>query len=215
MTALVLDHVLILLIPFFLKAAHGNQDAARSAALELLESYAANTEQELLLAAEIIALSFATLHNLGRTMAEPALSATAHLRLCANANALNRAAERNRQRLAARQGAEPAAAPAATRLPAAQITSVQTIDTQPADAPPVEAPPPALPAAVQKVRDAIVEAAPMLAETLTGGSQTLSRQQRRFIARKAEEARAAQQREARRAARLAERAQQRAGEPQP
>jgi len=59
---------------------------------------------------------------------------------------------------------------------------------------------------MQKVRDAIVEAAPVLAETLANAGQTLSRQQRRLLARKAEQARAAREREARKAARFAPRA---------
>jgi hypothetical protein len=58
---------------------------------------------------------------------------------------------------------------------------------------------------MQKVRDAIIEAAPSLAETLTTVSQTMSRQQRRYLMRKTEQARVAQERDARKTARLASR----------
>ena len=116
--------------------------------------------------------------NLGRSVADPDISISTRLRLRSNANALSRAAERNRKAL----------------------ERVRTADPQP-DRPPVQ--PPALPSALEKVRDAIVEAAPSLAETLTRANPAMSRQQRRFLMRKAEQARAAQEREMRKAARLA------------
>ncbi len=177
MTGTAIDHVLAFLIPIFLTAAGGDHQAARRAALELLQSHGAATGPELLLSAEVIALSFATLDNLAKSVADPALSISTRLRLRSNANALSRAAERNRQAL--------------------ERVRKQT------PAPPVSEPkPPSLPTAMQKVRDAIVEAAPSLAATLTQSAQPVSRQQRRFLMRKAEQARAAQEREARKTARL-------------
>ena len=181
MTGTALDHVLAFLIPFFLKGAAGDQALARQAAIHLLESHGAGTDQELLLAAEIIAFSFTTLDNLGKSMAYPDMPISTCLRLRSNANALSRRAERSRQSLQhgrkqTPQFVQPTAEPAAP------------------------------PTAMQKVRDAIVEAAPSLAETLTTVGQTLSRQQRRYLMRKTEQARAAQEREARKAARLAPRA---------
>lgn len=129
----------------------------------------------------LFAFSFTTLDNLSRSVADPDLSVNARLRLRSNANALSRAAERNRQTL----------------------ERVCRPDPRP-DRPPAQ--PPTAPSALQKVRDAIVEAAPSLAETLTGVSQAISRQQRRFLMRKAEQARASQERESRRSARLSQRA---------
>ena len=195
MTAIALDAVLIFLLPLFMNAAKGNAEAARHAVIQLLQSYGATTDDELLLAAEIIALSFATLDNLSKSVADPDLSINTRLRLRANASSLSRETERNRQALAKGRavGVEPAGQAPETLPPLA------------AEPPPSQSP--ELPAAVQKVRDAIVEAAPALAQTLTNNGHMLSRQQRRLLTRKAEKARAAQEREAHRAARLAARAQ--------
>jgi hypothetical protein len=188
MTGTALDHVLAFLIPFFLKGAAGDQALARRAAMQLLESHGAVTDWDVLLAAEIIAFSFTTLDNLGKSMTDPDMPINTCLRLRSNANALSRRAERSRQsmQIGRQQTRQPvqSAAP-----PPAPATAMQ--------------PPPAT--AIQKVRDAIVEAAPSLAETLTTVSQTMSRQQRRYLMRKTEQARAAQERDARKTARLAPR----------
>jgi hypothetical protein len=178
MTGTVLDHVLAFLIPLFLKGAGDDPALARRAAIELLESHNAATARELLLAAEIIAFSFATLDNLGKSMADPDMSISTRLRLRSNANALSRATERSRNNLerARKQ------MPEGTKIPTAT---------------------PSPPTAIQKVRDAIVEAAPCLAQTLTDAGQSISRQQRRFLTRKAEQVRAAREREVRKTARLA------------
>ena len=189
MTGTALDPVLAFLIPLFLKAANGDTHLARQAAVQLLDCYAATTEAERLLAAEIIAFSFATLDNLGRSVADPDMPVTTCLRLRGNANALSRAGERNRQALAKAKKTTPQPATQATQ--ATQATAAK---------------PPALPAAMQKIRDAIVDAAPSLAEKLSAAGPTISREQRRYLNRKAEEARAARDREVRQAARRAERA---------
>jgi hypothetical protein len=178
MTGIALEHVLAFLVPLFLRGADCDQESARQAALRLLDSHGAATDRDLLLAAEIIAFSFTTLDNLSRSMADADISVSTLLRLRSNANALSRSAQRNRKTL----------------------EQVRKIDLQP-DQPP--APPTPPPSAIRKVRDAIVEAAPTLAETLANASQTMSRQQRRFLMRKAEKARAAQEREIRKTARLA------------
>ena len=189
MTGTALDPVLAFLIPLFLKAANGDTHLARQAAVQLLDCYAATTEAERLLAAEIIAFSFATLDNLGRSVADPDMPVTTCLRLRGNANALSRAGERNRQALAKAKKTTPQ--PATQDTQATQATAAK---------------PPALPAAMQKIRDAIVDAAPSLAEKLSAAGPTISREQRRYLNRKAEEARAARDREVRQAARRAERA---------
>jgi hypothetical protein len=179
-TGTALDHVLAFLIPFFLQGVGGDHAAARSACVRLLYSYGAETDQQCMLAAEIIAFSFTTLDNLGQSFADPDMAISTRLRLRSNANALSRAAERNRQALerAKKSAAEPAAI-------------AERRDAEPS--------------AMQKIRDAIVQAAPVLAETLTNAGP-ISRQQRRLLTRKIEQARAARDREARKAARLAPRA---------
>jgi flagellum-specific peptidoglycan hydrolase FlgJ len=186
MTGTLLDHVLGFLIPFFLTGTDGDDAPARQAAIELLQSYGTTTDQQLVLAAEIVAFSLTTLANLGQSVADPDLSINTRLRLRSNANALSRASDRNRKALERTRNAEPAHGgapePASPRYPSA-------------------APP-----AIDQSTGAIVEPAPAIAETHTSTGQPLSRQQRRFLARKAEQARAAQQRDARKAARLAQRA---------
>jgi hypothetical protein len=193
--ATVLDHVLAFLIPLFLRGAGDDQASARGAAIHLLDSYGAATGEDLLLAAEIIAFSFTTLDNLGRSVADSDLSISARLRLRSNANALSRAAERNRRNLQRSKMPDPlsAASPARSTAPSPAAPSPTATSPTP-------------PSALQKVRDAIVEAAPALAETLANATQPMSRQQRRFLMRKADQARAAQEREARKTARLAPRA---------
>lgn len=187
MTGTALDHVLAFLIPFFLRGAGGDQALARQAAVQLLESHGAVTDWDVLLVAEIIAFSFTTLDNLGKSIADPDMPISTCLRLRSNANALSRRAERTRQSM--QQGRQE------TRQPARSIAP-----------PPTPASSAATPAtSMQKVRDAIIEAAPSLAQTLTTVSQTMSRQQRRYLMRKAEQARAAQERDARKTARLASR----------
>ena len=177
MIGIALDPVLAFLIPLFLKAANGDTDQARQAAVQLLDCYGATTGADRLLAAEIIAFSFATLDNLSRSLADPEMSVATCLRLRGNANALSRAGERNRQALA----------------------KAKKTATQPAESP-------ALPASMQQIRDFIVEAAPSLVEKLSAGGTTMSREQRRYLNRKTEEVRAARDREARQAVRRAERA---------
>lgn len=181
MIGIALDPVLAFLIPLFLKAANGDTDQARQAAVQLLDCYGATTGADRLLAAEIIAFSFATLDNLSRSLADPEMSVATCLRLRGNANALSRAGERNRQALAK--------AKKTTEKPATQAAES-----------------PALPTSMQQIRDFIVEAAPSLVEKLSAAGTTMSREQRRYLNRKTEEVRAARDREARQAVRRAERA---------
>ena len=181
MTGTALDHVLLFLIPLFLRGVGGDEDLARQAARHMLEAHGPVTDRDYLLAAELIACSFAALDNLGKSMADPDMAVSTCLRLRANANTLSRRAERHRETLDRAAKQSPQVAKSAV---APQTT----------------------PSAIQKIRDAIVEAAPNLAETLTNASQTMSRQQRRLLTRKVEQAREAREREARKAARFASRA---------
>ncbi|HYZ23979.1 MAG TPA: hypothetical protein VE690_17665, partial [Rhodopila sp.] len=92
-TTAALDRILAFLAPFFLTGADGNPQAARFAAAETLQAYAARNEQELRLAAQIIAFSLRALDALARA-AEPGLDLKAILRLNSSAVTLHRAAMR-------------------------------------------------------------------------------------------------------------------------
>ena len=181
MTGTALDHVLLLLIPLFLRGTGGNEELARKAALQMLESHGPVTDRDYLLAAELIACSFVALDNLGKSMADPNMAVSTCLRLRTNATVLSRRAERNRQFL------EPG--PKTSRPPVKSVVQPSTA-----------------PSAMQKMQDAIVAAAPGLAEKLTNASQSMTRQQRRLLTRKIEQAREARERDARKAARFASRA---------
>ena len=186
MTGTALDPILAFLIPLFLKVAGGDTAQARQAAVQLLDCYGATTEAERILAAEIIAFSFATLDDLSRSVADPDMAISTRLRLRSNANALSRASDRNRQALAKAKKVAPEPAKQATQPPSTT--------------------PPEVPNAMQNIRDAIIGVVPGLAANFTSDTPVLSRDQRRYLSRKAEEARAARDREARQAARRAERA---------
>jgi hypothetical protein len=191
MTGTALDHVLIFLVPIFLRGAQGDAASARRAAIQLLDSQGAVGDRDTLLAAEIIAFSLATVNNLGQSMADPDMPVATSLRLCASASALSRGAERNRKALERARKAD-----AQSPSPPGQHTATLEVTEQKAVT---------LPTTIQKVHDAIVQAAPALAETLTNAGQTMSRQQRRFIERKAEQARVSHERAARKLARVVQR----------
>jgi hypothetical protein len=92
-TAAALDHILAFLAPLFLNGADGDAQAARVAAAATLHAYAARDEQELRLAAQVIAFSLRALDALARA-AEPDLDIKAILRLNGSAASLHRAAMR-------------------------------------------------------------------------------------------------------------------------
>jgi len=181
-----LGQVLAFLLPFFLKGAAGDADLAHATALQMLDSFAVTSSKDLLLAAQIIAFSLSALDTLGTAVAVTDLSPSARLRLRGNANALHRAGEQCRKALdRSYQRGMPVAAAAAGLQPPTPDIPVQDVKT-----------------AMQKVRQAIVEAAPSLAQRLTDQTQPISRQERRYLARKAEERLLQQEREARKAARI-------------
>jgi hypothetical protein len=97
-TAAVLERVLVFLAPLFLDALTGDRAAARQAAADTLFSYGARTDRELRLVALTIAFSFGALDSLSRA-ADPVLPVNQVMRLRGNANALNRAAVQNENRL--------------------------------------------------------------------------------------------------------------------
>jgi hypothetical protein len=99
------DQVICSLVPFFLAAALGNPSAARAAAEAMLAGYNTGTTEQLQLAAQIVAFSFAALDSLRRSAAEPDLPVNIQLRLRGNANAMNRAAQQCRRALELRRKA--------------------------------------------------------------------------------------------------------------
>jgi hypothetical protein len=86
------------LAPLFIDAAANDAAAARDAAQAMLDSYGARTDRELRLATLAIAFSLGALDALSRAVDQD-LSTNQVLRLRGNANALNRAAEQNENRL--------------------------------------------------------------------------------------------------------------------
>lgn len=88
-TTIFLDTIVAGVLHWLLPAAHGNEAAAREAAINLLTSYNVETEQELRLAAEITSHSLSALDSLARST-NPGLSLNAVLRLRLSANASQR-----------------------------------------------------------------------------------------------------------------------------
>src|SRR5689334_10571292 len=97
--AVLLNLILILLTPFFLAATDGNFALAHAAAWETVIAYRAQQRVSLVKVARAIAFSLAALDSLSLSMRED-LAIPLILRLRANANALNRSAERAEQALA-------------------------------------------------------------------------------------------------------------------
>ncbi|HYZ23258.1 MAG TPA: hypothetical protein VE690_13985 [Rhodopila sp.] len=93
-----LDRILAFLAPLFLDGPQGNPQAARVAAAEALQAYAARSEEELRLAAQIICFSLRALDALARA-ADPDLDVKTILRLNSSATSLNQAAIRCRKEL--------------------------------------------------------------------------------------------------------------------
>jgi hypothetical protein len=179
----ILDKVLGFLAPIFLGAAADNAAAARGAAKSMLDSYGARTNRELRLAALAIAFSFGALDALSRSAALD-LPLNQVLRLRGNANALNRAAEQNENRLE-KQLQRPAAA-----APEAESATEPALPDNPATDELV-----AFVRASWKAEKAAAAANPA----------PLSRQQRRFADRQAEKQRQRDEEQTRVAERAARR----------
>jgi hypothetical protein len=131
--AIVLETILSRLAVLFLTGAAGDTAAARHAAVQMLETYHPHTEEELFLAANIIAFSFQALEALSQA-ASPDLSLTRILRLRSGAVSLNREADKARRALTqlqkTRQQTQPADQPAEATQPPAQ-TATQAPRPQP------------------------------------------------------------------------------------
>jgi hypothetical protein len=96
--AAILETILIRLAALFLTGAGGDTDAARQAALHMLNAYHPETEDELRLAANIISFSFQGLEALAQAAA-PDLALTRILRLRGGAVSLSRESARADRRL--------------------------------------------------------------------------------------------------------------------
>jgi hypothetical protein len=96
--AAVLETILLRLAPLFLTGAGGDTTAARQAAAQTLGSYRPETEDELRLAANVIAFGLHVLEALGEA-ADPDLSMTRVLRLRGNAVSLSRESTKAQLRL--------------------------------------------------------------------------------------------------------------------
>jgi hypothetical protein len=94
----ILETVLIHLAAFFLTGAGGDIIAARQAALQMLGAHRPETEDELRLAANVIAFGLHALEALGQA-STPNLSLTRILRLRGSAVSLNREAAKAQRRL--------------------------------------------------------------------------------------------------------------------
>ena len=173
-TAVVFDRLLAFLTPLFQSTRTSQPDLARQAARDSLASYGARTNRELRLAALSIAFSFGALDALSRA-ANPDLALNQVTRLRGNANALNRAAQQNENRLEK-----------LLKQPQVVIETEEPADTMPASSETGDL----LTFAQCKIETVIAEA-------------PKSRQQRRDAERKAEKTRTQLQKEAVRADRAA------------
>ena len=160
-----LDVIVILLTPLFLDAADNNIPLAHAAARHTIEEYRARSGVDLLLVAQIVAFSLASIAVLMQSFQED-LSLEVKLRLQGKANTLNRTADRARKALdqtrqeppplsaqeerdeaeivakiaelsaTSGRGAAPAPAPAAQPIPAPAAHALQPIETPAALLPP-------------------------------------------------------------------------------
>ncbi len=173
-TSAFLDKILTLLAPLFLTAAGGKLEVARDAVRSTLTCYNARTDEELRLAALIVAFSFGALDALSQA-ASPDLSLNQILRLRGNAVALSRASNKNEAALDQLHEQDPAA------------------EAEPAE--------PELPASIET--PALVAFARTAAAPRTQAAEApMTRQQRRAAERAAEKAKRQQDYQARRAASL-------------
>ena len=93
---LLLNLVVSIVAPIFLRGTGGDADLARMAAIEALNTYRVRNFAELIAIAQIIAYGLAALDSLTLSFGED-LPLSMVLRLRGNSNALNRSAEQNRR----------------------------------------------------------------------------------------------------------------------
>lgn len=106
-TGILINLIVSLLAPMFLAVTEGNIALARAAALETIIGYRVQNHVGLLAVAKIVAFGLATLGSLSLSMTDD-LSISMVLRLRGNANALDRASDRNERALQVAQAQSPA-----------------------------------------------------------------------------------------------------------
>jgi hypothetical protein len=107
-TGILINLIVTLLAPMFLAATGGDIALARTAALDTIIAYRVQNHLSLMAVAKILAFGLTTLGSLSQSMADD-LSISMILRLRGNANALDRAGDRNERALRAAQAESPAA----------------------------------------------------------------------------------------------------------
>jgi hypothetical protein len=103
---ILMNLIVALLAPMFLSVTGGDLAYARMAAIGTVNAYRIRSHADLIAIAQIIAFGLAALGSLSQSMADD-VSLAMSLRLRANANALNRSAERSRRALTAGHAADP------------------------------------------------------------------------------------------------------------
>jgi hypothetical protein len=151
-TGILINLIVTLLAPMFLAATEGDIPLARTAALDTIIAYRVQNHLSLMAVAKILAFGLTTLGSLSLSMADD-LSISMILRLRGNANALDRAGDRNERALRAAQADSPApgfdeaavragvaeaeqrAAEARAQTPAATETPAETPPEAPTETP--------------------------------------------------------------------------------
>ena len=186
-TAAVFERILAFLTPLFRDNDVNDISPAREAAGAALSSYGARTNRELRLAALCIAFGFGALDALSRAAA-PELALNQVMRLRGNANALNRAAQQNENRLEKLQ-----------KQPPVEFEESETMTAKaPVEALPASSATGDLLVYARSKFKAMTSVAPPTV-VVPMAAAPLSRQQRRDRERKAEKAQQQKQGEARRA----------------
>lgn len=189
-TTAVLEKIIAFLAPLFLIPGASDIATARETASTTLASYGARTDRELRFAALSIAFGFGALEALSKAAA-PDLPPNHALRLRGNANALNRAAQQNENRLEKLQR-QPEVAETEEHAENAMLDALA--GTLPASSETADL--------LAFVRAQVKSMRPT-ADLTSAPVVPLSRQQRRAAERRAEKMRQRQQEEAKRAQRLA------------
>jgi hypothetical protein len=128
MTDRLMPFLLAVLTPFLTAAGIPDPDLARQAATETIQAYKANSQDQLVTIAQIVAFAFASLENL-RLSAPQDLSLSMKLKLRSNANALNRASQTATTTLEIQR------AKAKTAIPAQDQQTPEPAPTKPATHP--------------------------------------------------------------------------------
>ncbi|MFO1024403.1 MAG: hypothetical protein U1E70_04385 [Acetobacteraceae bacterium] len=117
--SIVRDQVFLALTPFFLEAAGGDPTQAREAAERMVDGYYPTSTEALLLIAQIVVYTLASLDSARCSASHPELPVSTHLRLRSNAGVMQRAAMQCRKTLDRHRKAQASPHnPAAPHVPA-------------------------------------------------------------------------------------------------